>query len=777
MLYRQSAKFIDLVQNLYIAVAKFIKSMREICYFLLLFSVLHPAIGQTSLSEADRASLSNSEKEILFDRLMDSSNVYYNNGDYRKDLALNFEILKLAFDINKPHQINKGYRNLAYDYLVLGDTLLAKESFEKSMKHANLSEDEAVKALTYMDLANIYSMDVTKSKEEIFSYHNKSIKIFEKLKDSTNLTKAHYNTILTALELEDYKRAYLHLIKAKKYLKFGEPSEEAALMGLQGQYYHNTDNYQMANSYLEQTIALAKKEKFPLVLEDAFYYYSENLSKQGNFEKAYEARLRYEEILEFNQQKIMSADLENISANYQVSEYKKDVEDAETQFALQNEIIQNKSKTNQILLVVAVCIFLLTVALLLALRKRRALVKQLKDKNKEYLKAKKEAEQLSKTKSKFFSTVSHELRTPLYGVIGLSTILLENESLKKHESDLKSLKFSADYLLALINDVLQLNKIDSKNIDNSQSDFNLKELINKITDSFDYMRVKNSNEIHVHISDSVPSFIHGNSVRLSQILMNLIGNACKFTENGNIYVIAETVKNTPTETAIKFYIRDTGMGIPKEKQDSIFEEFSQLKDTNSEYRGTGLGLPIVKKLLKLSNSEIHLQSEYGKGSMFTFTLDFGVAEEQIQAVATSALDPNSLKGKRVLIVEDNRINQTVTKKILEKNKIDCVIAENGLQAVECVRKDIFDLVLMDINMPIMNGMEATKEIRTFNKNIPIVALTAVEVEEMRLEIMNSGMNDIVVKPYDVTKFIQIILKNISEPLPPNTQKSSQLRAV
>jgi FOG: CheY-like receiver len=243
--------------------------------------------------------------------------------------------------------------------------------------------------------------------------------------------------------------------------------------------------------------------------------------------------------------------------------------------------------------------------------------------------------------------------------------------------------------------------------------------------------------------------------------MNLIGNACKFTEDGNIYIIAETTKNTQDKTGIKFYIRDTGIGIPHEKQARIFEEFSQLDNHNYKYHGTGLGLPIVKKLLQLDNADIILKSEAGKGSMFSFTLEFEVVNEKQREVTPPLLDTSFLDGKRILIVEDNRINQIVTKKIIEKNNMSCVVAENGQIAVEIAKKESFDLILMDINMPIMNGITATKEIRTFDTTTPILALTAVEVEEMRYSILESGMNDIIVKPYDVTKFIQTISKNLS----------------
>jgi len=747
--------------------------LKTLFRFLLFF--LFPFLGSGVLFAQDFDDSSSKKERFL--RLQDSSDTFYNEGEYRKAQYLNVTILELAFEINDPYLIHKGYRNMGYDYLSLGDTILAQESFRKSAANAKISKNDTAKAVNYMDLANIYSIQKD-SLPKAFEYHDKSIELFEKMDDSIGLAKAHYNTILTALEAEEYNRAYVHIIKAKKFIKFGDNAYESGLNNLMAEYHSIKGNYEIADQYFKKVIKESKKNNYSLELENAYYYYSESLYKQGKYKEAYEAKEKYDEYYEENLEKRTSAEGEALSAEFQMEEYRKDVREAEIKNQLQAQIVENKSKLNLFLLIVAFCILILFIVLFFAYRNRKELVNELKVKNKEYLKAKEESEKLSKAKSKFFSTVSHELRTPLYGVIGLSTILLEDKSLVKHEKDLKSLKFSADYLLALINDVLQINKIDSKNLEDEQNSFDLRELTRKISSSFEYIRLQNNNRIHIHISEAIPKYVSGNSVRLSQVLMNLLGNACKFTEDGDIYLIAESMGITDAKATIKFYIKDTGIGIPIEKQESIFEEFFQANSINYNHQGTGLGLPIVKKLLALAGSEIHLESESGKGSLFSFTLSFKVFEQIEEKKDTSILDTALLEGKKILIVEDNRINQTVTKKILEKNLITCDIVENGEEAVTIAKKNTYDLILMDINMPVKNGMQATKEIREFNKTIPIVALTAVEVEEMRHKIYDSGMNDIIVKPYDITKFSQTILKNIiSTDGPPKQLKNPRLRAV
>jgi len=745
-------------------------------YRFLIFALI-PFLESGLLFAQDANDTDNDLRKELFSKLLDSSNTFYVDGEYRKAQKLNVPILELAFEIDDPYYIHKGYRNMGYDYLILGDTLLAKESFKKSAIQARISKNDTATAVNYMDLANVYSLQED-SIPKALDYHYKSIKLFKKIKDSVGLAKAYYNTILTAMAAEDYKNAYVLIIKARKFIKFGDRLYETGLDNLAAEYHTIQGNYEIADKYFIKLIRESKKRDLSLELETAYYNYGESLYKQGKYKEAYEIREKYDEEFAENLEKRTSSENEAVSAEFQVSEYRKDVQEAEIKNQLQAEIVKNKSKLNTILLIVAACILVLFFGLFFAYRKRKELVSELKIKNKEYLLAKEESEKLSKAKSKFFSTVSHELRTPLYGVIGLSTILLEDKSLVKHENDLKSLKFSADYLLALINDVLQINKIDSKNLEDNENSFELRELIRKIISSFEYMRIQNNNRIHIHISENIPKFLSGNSVRLSQVLMNLLGNACKFTEDGDIYLIAESTNISDSNAAIKFYVKDTGIGIPTEKQERIFEEFSQANSINYHYQGTGLGLPIVKKLLAFAGSEIHLESESGKGSLFSFTLSFKVIDQIKEEKDSSLLDTALLEGKKVLIVEDNRINQTVTKKILEKNLIKCTIAENGNQAVAMAKEDKYDLILMDINMPVKDGMQATKEIRVFDKKIPIVALTAVEVDEMRHKIYECGMNDIIVKPYDITKFSQTILKNITQTEGPSKpMENPRLRAV
>jgi signal transduction histidine kinase/ActR/RegA family two-component response regulator len=746
--------------------------MKRALLYLLILLFVAPLCSQEAMGIS-----AVKEQQKLFSSYRAASDNYYNEGNYKKSLETNIELLKIALKLNDPYYKHIGYRFLAYDYLAIEDTIAARENFKKSEKFAIEARNDTSTAYMYMDLANLYST-LEFDYKKAMDYHNQSVSLLKKIKDSANLAKAHYNIVLTAFEAEEFNLGYAHLLRAKKLSKFyNHPAYAVGIDNLMAEYYYNKENYVLSETYARKAIQAAEKDSLYIELETAYATLSESLYMQTKYEEAFEARDTYEV---YNNQNIKSSifpGTDAISAKFQVEEFRKDIQAAETENYLQGQIVENKSKLNTVLIIVSICISFLLLVLYFAFRKRKELVAELQIKNTEYLMAKEETERLSKAKRDFFSTVSHELRTPLYGVIGLSTLLLEDEALKTHTKDLKSLKFSADYLLALINDVLHINKIDSKTVEDEKAYFDIRELIRTIVSSFEYMRLQNANVFRIEIDDDIPKLVRGNSVRLSQILMNLIGNACKFTEQGTIFVTAKLKEISSNQATITFAIRDTGIGIAKTKQSTIFEEFSQGTSLNYNYQGSGLGLPIVKKLLALSNSEITLESELGQGTVFSFDLTYDILNKAYKREETPLLDTGDLKDKSVLIVEDNRINQTVTRKILEREGVICTIAENGLIAVNKVKTDTYHLILMDINMPVKNGLEATKEIREFDKTIPILALTAVEVEEMRHHIYESGMNDIIVKPYDISKFTQTILKHLKGRNENGQTTHSKLRAM
>ncbi|MCB4798725.1 response regulator [Neotamlana laminarinivorans] len=642
--------------------------------------------------------------------------------------------------------------------LRINDTAGAKKIFLKALDEAKIANDSSSILKSIGNLANIYYYN-PKYKYKTVEKYRQSINIAEKLKDTSRLFIIHHNLarIFNELKMPDSSRHQIK--KTQEYLdKIGNPPHyKASHLHNYGRMYLLINEPDKAIEKFEQTIAICENTEYVEALIEGYEGYKEALEMKKDYKGLYDINKKLQIYSEKKDNDIAKNITDAVSAKINIERYKDQIKAKELEEKL---LIQKAERKNILLIFIAGIGLFLTIILVntyFAHKKKKVLVKDLKEKNKQYLIAKEESEKLAKSKEKFFATVSHELRTPLYGVIGLSSILMENEELKNHEKDLKSLKFSANYLLALINDLLQMNKIDNKSFNKEETVFNLKELINTIIFSFEYIKLQHGNDIRISISENSPEFLKGNSVMLSQILMNLIGNACKFTEDGTIEIIVNTNSNNNNIVELSFTIKDTGPGIEENKLKGIFNEFTQINSSNNRYQGTGLGLPIVKKLLNQSGSSISVESEVGKGTTFNFNLSFKVVEQHEKIKKT---DTTQLAQKRILIVEDNRINQVVTKKVLNSENVNSDIAKNGEEAVYMVRNSYYDLILMDINMPVKNGIEATKEIRVFNNTTPIVALTAVEIESQKHQIFECGMNDIVLKPYDIDLFKQTIIENI-----------------
>jgi len=723
----------------------------------LLYAIGFSQVGRDTVSikkDTAFAALKDSLKAM-----QDRTDYLFFEGKYDSVILNSIENIKFAEHIGDSDAAYYSRYMIGAAFTYLKDFKNAHEYAEDYLEFAEKSKDEFKIARAYNFMGALYITE--KKHDSALSFFNKALPLSLKRKDTLEVSMVYYNLSESYLNQGQERKAHYYFDKAKEgidALNFKGLTTEMNL--LEGKLNLASNKPKEAIANFQDAIAFAEKGKYhDNNLVEAYKEYSSALFEVGNFKEAFLVRKKYDSLNAIQSEKERVMSIQNATAKFSVNEYKKQALQAE----LEKKLISEKVLLSNILLVffigAAILMGLFLIILYVLHRRRKKLTLTLKEKNQQYLNAKEKSEKLALAKSKFFSTVSHELRTPLYGVIGLSSVLLEDESLKNHQADLKNLKFSADYLLALINDVLQISKLESNTLEEMKAPFNLRDLVQSIVSSLQYALVQNKNKLHVNISENIPKTIVGDRVRLSQILMNLVGNAIKFTTNGDIYISVQEKAISENEVTIHFSIQDNGIGIAKEKQRTIFEEFQQVNSKDFKIQGTGLGLTIVKKLLEASQSSIELKSEAGQGSTFSFTLGFQILKHLLQDKILD--DNNILKGKRILVVDDNRINQIVTKKILENYGMSCEIAEDGNISIQKLQTDTFDLVLMDINMPGKDGIETTKEIRKFDQLTPIVALTAIEVEEMRNRIEASGMNDIIVKPYDTDKFLKIILHNLN----------------
>ena len=418
-------------------------------------------------------------------------------------------------------------------------------------------------------------------------------------------------------------------------------------------------------------------------------------------------------------------------------------------------------KESKLIVLLFVIILFILLLLLYSLYKNNVFREQsnreLKIANEELKIAKEKAEVASQLKTQFVSTISHELRTPLYGVVGITNIILDEHKELANSPHLNSLKFSARYLLSLVNNLLQINKIEENKITLENMIFNVSNEIKTIVDSLEFIAVKNNNKLIADIDTNIPEYLIGDKLRLSQVFMNLVSNALKFTKDGKVIVTAKQERIEGTKHFIYFSIQDNGVGIAKEDQEKIFEKFVQIERKEGDYQGTGLGLSIVQKLTELFGSKIYLESEEGVGTTFSFTIGFEADETKKNEIINNiVVDLSSNHFYKILVVEDNKINQIVTKKILESNNFKCTILEDGYAAIELLDNENFDVILMDINMPIINGFDTTKLIRKKGITTPVIALTAFDKQEITEQALSCGMNDIIIKPFEQGKLFQVI---------------------
>ncbi len=375
------------------------------------------------------------------------------------------------------------------------------------------------------------------------------------------------------------------------------------------------------------------------------------------------------------------------------------------------------------------------------------------------IQAKDAAERASSAKSDFLSVMSHEIRTPLNAIIGYIHLLTQEDPLPSQTTYLNILTISAKNLMSLINDVLDFSKIEEGKIIFADSDMDLRKLVQDVRLANKIRADENGDILKVMMDEDVPRYVKGDITRLTQILNNLVSNAIKFTKNGRVTIELQLKSKKGKYAEILFLIKDTGIGISKENQQLIFERFTQAHSyITREYGGSGLGLTIIKKLLNLLESEIHVDSVPGQGSEFSFTLLLKESDVVEDEAPQSIITGEELKGKKILLVEDVEFNALLARKMLQRWQVDATHVVNGLLAVEATRNNDYDAILMDVQMPVMDGITASSEIRKFNSDVIIIALTASTSPAMQEKFNSLGISGFVYKPIDADYLYKTLVR-------------------
>ena len=724
------------------------------------------AIGCISFSQ-NTIQLDTDKLELSLQEQLKQAELLTDRGDYynaKHNLSKALEISKLIKDKNSEGIINTKIAKLQY---LVEEYDKAIGSLTQAAKIQREIGDKINLGLTY----NIRGVIHTYQKEyrTALEYFKSALSNFDDVNEEKYKSEVFLNEARVFFKLNQLTNAQDKLenaiILAKKY---DQPRILSSSYILIAGVYCKKEEFDAALEEARMGLSIAEENQSTVNINYAYLSLSKIYTGKKDFESAYMYLERHLKMSD----SILNIQRENLSPEKSqqfISAYK----------TAENEQLKNQideadadSSLGRITTILSISLITILSLLTLSLYKnnniRLRTNNMLQEKNDELVVAKDKAELASKTKANFLSTVTHELRTPLYAVTGLTNLLLDEKPKEKQLPHLKSLKFSGDYLLAFINDILQINKIEANKVEIDPEEFNLKTKIENVIAALHNSANENNTKIHFSYQKELPETFMGDQLKISQILINLLGNAIKFTKDGDIWVSANSARVEDKNYVIGFEIKDNGIGISKEKQEQMFDSFSQGSiQINRKYGGTGLGLSIVKGLIKILKGKIWLKSRLGHGSSFFFEIPLTHVKSKKEIIKTESEHLKNIKTLnlntfKILIVEDNKINQMITKKTLNKIGLECDIIDNGEDAVDMVRENEYSVVLMDIHMPGISGIEATKRIRKFNKELTVFALTAVTLEDKIQEFDEAGFNDIISKPFRQDVFEEKLYEALSK---------------
>lgn len=695
-------------------------------------------------------------KDSIASKLM-LANEKKNLSNFDEAIEIYNDIIALSQEENYEISIANAYTEIANIYYLTNKSDDAIEMLIRASQIQRRIGDTQGLSASY----NTYGLIYSKKGEfdKAMDYFDIAENNFKNLNLEESLSEVQLNKGLLHYKRDELTDAILYIEESLKTAEgTSNKYNNAKILINYARVLNGLGNSTEAIKKIRLAFTIAQEEGFRLLSSDAKMVLSEIHESNGDYLSAFKElkeHLELKDVLFSISKEKLTQEAQarfNMEENVRLLQKERQEKEAQVRLLKRNRLV------SYLTLALGTILLLFTISLYRNNKNRSKINALLQKKNDDL-------RQANNSKAQFLSTVTHELRTPLYAVTGLTDILLDKSPTEEQKTHLKSLKFSGDYLLNFINDILHINKIEANKLEVEKVAFNVEKLVNSVIIAFNSSEKNNGNDIIFDFDDTIPTVILGDSVKLSQILFNLVGNAIKFTEKGKIWIRIKNGGLTDNAIKLRFEIEDTGIGISEEKLEEIFESFSQGSiQINRKYGGTGLGLTIVKNLLELLGSKIYLKSKEGLGTMFYFDINYEKTELQ-EEIEAPKRDYSKLAGKKILIVEDIKVNQLITQKILHKQHIITQIIDNGTDAVNLVRSKTYDLILMDIHMPGISGLEATKLIRDFNKDIPIIALTAITIDDKIDDFYNAGFDDILSKPFKPNDlFDKIMTLIVKKPL-------------
>ncbi len=686
--------------------------------------------------------------------------------DNKAETSMNYanKALFLALQYDEDNYAAKAYNIIGLNYTEFAELEKAVDFFNKGLVHAHKTDNDTVKSWLYNNLGNVYCYHKVNYNKGIESYL-KGLSFSKKFSDELEIAFSKLNLTSAYFTNGQYDKGIVFLNEVKDYVNQSNDLEaNLTLNSLYGEYYSFYENFPKAKKCFLKADEFCKKNTEEYLegnIVEAYYNISNFYQKIGDYDNAYLFLAKHDSLEDKVYNKTRIQQVKSVGKEIENNEAKMQLVKIEAEKAIQDQKLKNTQVFIIALILFFIFIFVLFLITIRNNKLRKKVNKKLLEINEELRIAKENAEEASNVKSQFISTITHELRTPLYGVIGITDIIKEEHKELEDSTYLKSLKFSAKYLLSLVNDILSLNKIEENKVTLENKTFHLQDTLVTIKNSLEIIARKNKNNIIIKIDDTIPEYLYGDNVRLSQIIFNLMSNSLKFTQNGQVTIKAKLERQDYKTLFIQFTVEDNGIGIPEKYQTKVFEKFVQIDRKDEDYQGTGLGLTIVERLVELFKGTISLESKEDLGTKIKFTIPLkeGRKEDSIEN-ETTLLEQHDKRVKEyyILVVEDNKINQVVTRHLLENNHFKCKIVDDGFAALESLENEHFDGILMDINMPKINGFETSKLIRERGFTLPIIAVTAFEKDEIMEKIKEAQINDIIVKPFEVKTFLELLRK-------------------
>lgn len=677
---------------------------------------------------------------------------YWLMGEYEDGLDELTEAFIITQEIKDKTLEAKVLNNFGRIYRNLGDLDSALRDFESALEINEMLGNELNLTINLTNISNLY-YDLG-DYDTALEYALKCQPIFEKYNDNSRLVSI-YNTLGDIYFKKGFFDEALSYFKKNQELTEEETTGRSLADSGVGKVYYRLNDFEHAKKYLERALVQAKELNNPEAEIVAEFYIGRLYVHKGEFDKA----LSYlEHAYDLAKDSLRRHDLMSIH------EFLSDLYDRMGNIAQAYYHLKAFEKLKEEIFQQA------------TLNKLRNL--QIKNQIEVAKKEKEVAERTAELKQQFMANMSHEIRTPMNAIVGITRLLLEKEPRPEQLKYLNVIRQSADNLLVIINDILDLSKIEAGKIIIEKIDFSIRDLIHSIQEIMALKAEQKGLEMKIQINGEIPDRLTGDPTRLNQILINLIGNSIKFTDKGYIALHCTIQEKSDEKATLQFKVIDTGIGISQDYVGKIFESFTQAgTDTARKFGGTGLGLTISKQLVDLMEGSIYVESKQGEGTVFTVEVPLQVAKEQnVVSRPDQVTDEvyDKLRNLSLLLAEDNEFNRLVAEDTLTEllPDIRISVAENGAIAVDMVREHHYDLILMDIQMPVMNGLDATRMIRTQlpedKKDTRIIAMTANVLQEDVQRYLNAGMNAYISKPFQVDDLLMkmaMVLDNRNQETP------------